>query len=129
MEEKLRTKPTTIIVDGIEYVEKSTIQENKMANKLNGLEYVMCRTYSAGVFAGYLQERNGQEVTLLNARRIWSWAGAASLYQLAMDGTSKPNDCKFPKEVEKVILLQTIEIIPITENAQKSIQGVPEWKK
>ena len=121
------SKTKNITIDGIEYVPKG--QEEKMADKLDGLEYVMCRTYSAGVFAGYLQERNGQEVTLLKARRIWSWVGAASLSQLAMDGTSKPNDCKFPKEVEKVILLQAIEIIPISEKAQKSIQGVPEWKK
>jgi hypothetical protein len=122
-------KVKTIIVDGVEYVEKSTIQESTMAKKVDGLEYVMCRTYSAGVFAGYLKERTGQEVVLLNARRIWSWAGAASLSQLAVDGTSKPNDCKFPKEVEKVTLLQAIEIIPISEKAQVSIQGVPEWKK
>ena len=118
------TKSKSIMVDGVEYVPKL---ENKMAKKLDGLEYVMCRTYSAGVFAGYLKERNGKEVELLNARRIWSWAGAASLSQLAMEGTSKPKDCKFPIAVEKVILTEAIEIIPITEKAQKSIEGVPEW--
>lgn len=122
-----KTKIDTITIEGIEYVPKE--QSVKMADKLNGLEYVMCRTYSAGVFAGYLKERNGQEVELLNARRIWSWAGAASLSQLAMEGTSKPNDCKFPIAVEKVILTQAIEIIPITEKAQKSIEGVPIWQR
>jgi hypothetical protein len=123
------TKSKSIMIDGIEYVPKSEQQENKMAEKLDGLEYVMCRTYSAGVFAGYLKEQKGQEVVLLYARRIWSWAGAASLSQLAMEGTSKPNECKFPIEVEKVILTQAIEIIPITGKAQKSIEGVPVWKK
>lgn len=120
------TKSKSIMIDGIEYVPKS---ENTMAEKIDGMEYVMCRTYSAGVFAGYLKTQKGQEVELLNARRIWSWAGAASLSQLAMEGTSKPNDCKFPIAVEKVILTQAIEIIPITEKAQKSIEGVPAWKK
>lgn len=93
------------------------------------LKYVICRTYSAGVFAGYLEKREGQEVTLLNARRIWYWAGAASLSQLAMDGTSKPNDCKFPKEVDKVLLLEAIEILDVSEKAKKSILEVPIWEK
>lgn len=89
----------------------------------------MVRTFSAGVFAGYIESRNGKEAVLRNARRIWQWAGAASLSQLATDGTSAPNNCKFPIPVDKVILTEVIEIIPITEKAQKSIQGVPVWKK
>ena len=125
----MKTEITTITINGIEYVEKTAVNDIKMANKVDGLEYVMCRTYSAGVFAGYLKMQNGQEVELLNARRIWSWAGAASLSQLAMEGTSKPNDCKFPIAVEKVILTQAIEIIPITAKAKQSIEGVPVWKK
>jgi len=48
------------------------------------------RTYSAGVFLGTVKERNGKEVLLADARRIWYWDGAASLSQLAMEGTSKP---------------------------------------
>jgi len=52
---------------------------SKMSKKL--LKYVLVRTQSAGVFAGELESRNGQEVVLLNARRIWYWDGAASLSQ------------------------------------------------
>lgn len=92
------------------------------------MKYVMVRTYSAGVFAGYLKSRKGQEVVLKNARRIWAWAGAASLSQLATDGTSQPDSCKFPCEVAEVTLLQTIEIIPITVKAKKSIAAVKTWK-
>ena len=50
-------------------------------------KYVIVRTYSAGVFSGNLKSRNGQEVVLTNARRLWYWAGAASLSQLAVDET------------------------------------------
>lgn len=92
-------------------------------------QYVMVRTYSAGVFAGEFVSRNGQEVVLKNARRIWYWAGAASLSQLAMEGTTKPNDCKFPCKVSEVELLQAIEIIPITKKAEESIKSVPVWAK
>lgn len=91
-------------------------------------KYVICRTYSAGVFAGYLVSRKGQEVVLTNARRIWYWDGAASLSQLAMTGTSKPENCKFPIAVNRVELLQAIEILDVTPEARKSIEGVPVWK-
>ena len=91
--------------------------------------YVLVRTYSAGVFVGELIRRDGKEVELNNARRIWYWSGAATLSQLAMEGTSDPNNCKFPRAVESIILTEVIEIIPITEQAKTSIYGVPVWKK
>lgn len=91
-------------------------------------QYVIVRTYSAGVFAGNLVSRKGQEVELRNARRLWYWAGAASLSQLAMEGVKKPNECKFPCEVLSIVLTQAIEIIPATAMAEKSIKGVPIWK-
>lgn len=91
--------------------------------------YCMVRTYSAGVFAGTIESRNGTEVVLSNARRIWYWDGAASLSQLATSGTSKPNNCKFPEPVAEVLLTEAIEIIPITEIAKASIESVPVWKK
>ena len=97
-------------------------------NRVTSSEYVLCRTYSAGVFAGYLESRNGREVVLRRARRLWQWYGAASLSQLAVDGTNRPDDCKFPVEVEKIDLLEAIEIIPCTENARKSIEAVKIWK-
>lgn len=91
--------------------------------------YVIVRTYTAGVFSGDLVSRKGQEVVLENARRIWYWSGAASLSQLAMEGTSDPNNCKFPCEVSRVELIQAIEIIDVTKKAEESIKAVPVWKK
>lgn len=87
------------------------------------------RTRSAGVFLGTVKERNGKEVLLSNARRIWYWDGAASLSQLATEGTSKPHNCKFPAPVSEVLLTEAIEIIPATEAAIASIAAVPVWKK
>ena len=110
-----------IEINGETYVKKSLQEIRK--------DYVIVRTYSAGVFAGYLESRNGQEVVMLNARRLWYWDGAASLSQLAMEGVTKPENCKFPCEVDKVELLQVIEILDCTEKARKSIKGVAVWKK
>ena len=87
------------------------------------------RTYSAGVFIGKVVERDGKEVRLENARRIWYWDGAASLSQLANEGTSKPQNCKFPAPVVEVLLTEAIEFIPATEAAIASIAAVPEWRK
>lgn len=94
----------------------------------NQTDYKIVRTYSAGVFAGYIESRNGQEVVMRDARRLWYWDGAASLSQLAVDGVSKPENCKFPCPVSRIELLEVIEILDVTEKAKKSIEGVEEWK-
>ena len=91
------------------------------------LKYCIVRTYSAGVFAGYIESRNGQEVTIREARRIWYWEGAASLSQLAQSGTSTPKKCKFPEPVDRILVLQAIEILDCTEKARKIITEVPIW--
>jgi len=111
-----------INVDGVEYVPKES------SVVADGMRYVIVRTLSAGVFAGYLEKREGQEVVMIKARRIWYWDGAASLSQLAMEGTSKPQNCKFPIAVERIELLNVIEILDCTEQAKKSIEGVSIWK-
>jgi len=90
-------------------------------------KYVLVRTYSAGAFVGQLIERNGKEVTLKNARRLWYWDGAATLSELAQRGTSKPEKCKFPVAVDRIILTGAIEIIDMTPEAVASIAKVPTW--
>ena len=121
------SKPESITIDDVRYVRADSVTQQ--ASDLNGLMYVICRTYSAGVFAGYLESRNGQEVVLRNARRLWYWEGAASLSQLAEEGSSKPDSCKFPQEVSKIELLQAIEILYVTKKAQEFIASVKVWKQ
>ena len=116
-----------IEVNGKKYVLAESIKALAPAKKVKGKKYVIVRTYSAGVFAGYLDGRKGKEAVLLNARRIWYWAGAASLSQLAVDGTSKPDECKFPVEVPRVELTEVIEVLDVSEKARKSIASVPVW--
>jgi hypothetical protein len=93
----------------------------------NEKKYVIVRSNYAGCFAGFLEQRNGQEVVLKNARRLWMWHGAASLSQLAMEGTKLPEKCKFPCEVDRVEVLDVIEILDVTEAARLSILSVPVW--
>jgi len=112
-----------ISIDGVNYIKESDIK--KSAETLDGMKYVMVRTQNAGVFAGYLKEKNGEEVILKNARRMWYWSGAFSLSQLAMEGTKNTKDCRFPCEVDTITLTQVIEVIDCTEDARLSIKSVP----
>lgn len=89
---------------------------------------VIIRGDRSGIEFGELVEYKGQEVTLKNARRIWYWDGAASLSQLAKDGTAKPDECKFTVTINSITILDAIEIIPCTDKAIESIEGVEEWK-
>jgi len=93
-------------------------------------DYFIVRTYSAGVFAGQIESKSAdsRKVVMRNARRLWKWAGAASLSQLAMEGVSKPQNCRFPCEVDRVELTEVIEILDCTATARKSIAEVTIWK-
>jgi len=123
----VKTNINEIEVNGITYIRKGT--EKIKAERVEGMPYVIIRTYSAGVFAGYLKTREGREVLLLNARRLWYWSGAASLSQIAVEGVKNPDSCKFPCEVPSVLLTEAVEIIECMEEARLSIKGVRVWKK
>ena len=95
----------------------------------DGSEFKIVRTYSAGVFLGKIVRRDGKEVEMVEARRLWYWDGAASLSQLAMTGTTEPLKCKFPAPVARVVLTEAIEILDVTDAAKASIDAVPVWKR
>jgi hypothetical protein len=116
-----------ISIDGVNYVKEGDVKQ--VAEKFDGMKYVMVRTQNAGVFAGYLSDKTGETVILKQARRMWYWAGACSLSQLAMEGTKKAGECKFPCEVDTIELSQVIEIADCTEEARLSIKSVSVWKK
>ena len=91
-------------------------------------KYVIVRGDRSGVFAGTLVEQNGQEVALQGVRRLWRWYGATECLQIAMEGVKRPNDCRFTLTAETITLLDAIEIIPTTAEAEANIKAVPVWK-
>ncbi|MCA9358545.1 hypothetical protein KC902_04780 [Candidatus Kaiserbacteria bacterium] len=120
------TQPKTIKIDEVEYIRVDAVKQK--AEQVDGMDYVIVRTYSAGVHAGYLKERNGREVALVNSRRLYYWDGAFTLSTVATKGVSKPKNCKFPNEVPEILLLEAVEVIPCSEEARLSIKNVPAWK-
>lgn len=94
---------------------------------------VIIRADRAGVFFGTLVNKEntpaGVEVELKDCRRLWYWDGAASLSQLAVDGVSSPERCKFTVIVPQMVVMQVIEIIPCTDKAIESIEKVATWKR
>ena len=122
----METNINEIEINGVKYVKKGS--EEVFAISTDGLEYVIIRADRAGVFAGYLESRDGTEVVMKNVRRLWYWSGAASLSELANSGVKNVSACKFPAPNAKIIVTGVIEIIPATETARKIIEGVPAWK-
>lgn len=89
----------------------------------------MVRSTNAGVFYGKLVARDGDVVTLKRARRVWYWAGAATLSELATEGTSNPSGCKFPAPTEgEHMIFGVTEILPVTDRALESLDAVPVWR-
>lgn len=89
------------------------------------------RTHSAGVWFGSIKKLEGSIAIVTNARRLWYWSGAASLSQLAVEGTKRPNDCKFTLTItdeDGVYLPQVIEVLPCTKEAIENINAVKIWK-
>lgn len=92
-------------------------------------KYCIIRSDRAGVFAGTVAEHEDRKVILKDVRRIWRWDGAASISQIAVDGTTNPDGCKFAMPVETLGLFDVIEIIPTTEKARKVIKEIKIWKR
>lgn len=85
-------------------------------------KYVVVRTYSAGVHVGTLKARDGREVILGDARRIWSWEGAFTLSAVATAGVAKTS--RLSVEVPEILVTEAIEIMPCSEAAAANLRGL-----
>ena len=91
-------------------------------------KYVVVRGDRSGVFAGVLESQEDRKVVLREARRLWRWSGATECLQLATEGVKKPKECRFTLTAASITLLDAIEIIPATAEAEANIKAVPVWK-
>lgn len=103
--------------------DKST--ESEINKTLIG-KYHIFRTYSAGVFFGKLRLKEGSECIVDECRRLWKWVtkGGISLSEVSQAGLS--SNSKVCKAINGE-WLDAIEIIPCTDEAINSIQGMPDY--
>lgn len=90
-------------------------------------KYVIIRTDSAGVWAGTLAEKSGNEVILKDARRLWYWKAVSGISLSAVATVGIDPNSKITQPVE-FVWLEAIEIIPLTPDASTSIKGAPNAK-
>jgi hypothetical protein len=108
------------------YVSKASPKIKKWRNKK--MKKVIVRADNAGVFYGTLAEQSDKVVKLINARKLYYWEGACAVEQLSLEGVKKPSNCRFTVTVSEILIANWDQIIPCTEKASKSIEGVREWK-
>jgi hypothetical protein len=96
--------------------------KGKVMNEILG-KFVIVRTNSAGVHAGVLSKKDGDEIILTNARRLWQFfaKGGISLSEVAVNGIV-PEKSRICSPVPS-IWIQAIEIIPASAAAEESIMG------
>ena len=85
------------------------------------MKYVLVRTYSAGVHFGTLESREGKEVVLLDARRVWYWKGANTLNELVSHGPGPGS--KISEPTARIVLTEAIEIIDMTAEQHAKLAG------
>ena len=107
---------------------KNTAAKSGLDGFVIGQE-VIIRTYSAGVWFGRLKEKEGEEVILTEARRMWRWWAkkSISLSGVALHGI-KQEDSRIAGAIDSV-WLQAIEIIPISGKAAESIRTAEETEQ
>ncbi len=92
------------------------LAEHQAGSSFIGKE-VLVRTYSAGVHIGKLVSKCGQNATIEDAQRIWSWSGAFTLSEVSQEGiTGGRIACRVPL----IELDQVIEVMQTTQKARDS---------
>ena len=107
------------------------MKEDKSDNSINAKfigRKVLIRTSNAGVHLGTLEAKILQEVVLSKSRRVYSWEGATTLSQLAMEGSSNISNCKIDVVNNEILLNGVIEVIPMTEQAIVCLFGAEIWR-
>ena len=127
----MQTEINEVEINGTKYVRKDSIKSTSNEVDTDGLQAVLIRSYAAGVHFGYIKSKedtlSGRVVTLVNTRRVWCWYGAASLSQLALEGTKDPKQCKFSVTLPSNEITNVIEIIPLNSESFKNLNSVPVW--
>jgi len=116
-------KPETMMIDDVKYVRADAVKQEPTKD---GLTLCIVRTYSAGVFLAWVDYEKCDffNCKLVDCVRLWKWAGAFTLSELAVNGTSEPKNCRFAEVVvPEQRINRVIEMIPVTEKANETFSN------
>lgn len=88
-------------------------------------KHCVVRTFTAGVHLGEVVAKNGTNVVLKDARRLWKWNGAFTLSEVAAKGVSKAGS-RIAVSLPLIELTEAVELIPTTEEARATYDAVHE---
>lgn len=95
----------------------------RIAEELIG-KNVVVRSNMSGVWLGTLAAAEGDSRLLKNARRAWSWEGAASCSGLATTG---PEGGRICEPVEIALIGDVCETLLATDEALKRWESIEAW--
>jgi hypothetical protein len=119
---------TLLIARQVDEIKNSSTTHLENYMKFEVGTKVLVRGDRSGVFIGEFQSLEGTQVFLHNCRRLWRWYGAQCCSDLAMSGTITPEKCQFPEPTREHLVLDALEVIPMSSSAWDSLQGVPVWR-
>lgn len=92
-------------------------------------KYVCVTTKNDGIHFGAMVHYSWETRTaiLVESRRIWEWVGAFTQTQICNDGCKEAELSQIAKT--PILLPEVIEIIGVTDEARKIIEGYPAGKK
>lgn len=99
---------------------RTTAKKQSRTEKPN---IVLVRTYSAGVHVGELRKRDGKEVVLTDAHRVWRWRGANTLHELSQKGAAQ-DYTRISERVPEIVLTEAIEVIACSPEGGANLRTV-----
>jgi hypothetical protein len=91
--------------------------------------FYIVRTNRAGVFFGKIIKRRENSLIMNECRKLHYWDGAGAVEQIARDGVSLPDNCRFTVPVDGSEVVEWIQVLPCTQKSVDSIKGVKLWKE
>jgi hypothetical protein len=90
--------------------------------------YCIVRGDRSGVFFGIVKDINGQTVEMEKVRKLHYWDGAFAVEGLALEGVSKPENCRFTVVVDNLVITDAIQFLLCTKKSIDSLSKVAVWK-
>ena len=104
----------------------ASIEQHAMAQ--TEMPFVILRSYSSGVFAGWLVRQDGHEAELRNSRfcREWNTSGNGDCNDLALDGLAPGKSQSISRKIYRRVVVDDFEIIYATTACCQSFEALSD---